>query len=102
MTTRFHKSPKPLSTIQCRFDNAISLAMELRRIVVAQLVTRDDFPSLEAAIAAIPIAADEYAWLCARIRNASCYVTEREFSAAGYELTLIANRLRTRASLLQR
>jgi hypothetical protein len=101
MTTRFNTSSNRRSAIQCRFDNAISLAMELRRVISAELVTSDGFPFLEAAIEAMPIAADEYAWLCTRIRNASCYVAEREFSAAGYELTLLANRLRTRASLLR-
>jgi hypothetical protein len=101
MTTRFNKAPKAPSTIECRFDHAIALAVELRRVVLAQLVTRDCLRSLEAAIAAIPIAAAEYSWLRTRLCNAWGYVAEREFAAAAYELTLLVNRLRTRARLLQ-
>jgi hypothetical protein len=100
MTTRFNISCTTHSSIQRRFDNAIALAMELRRIVSAQLLGPDGFRSLELALEAIPIDVDQHAWLSTHVRNARDYLDQQECDAAAYELTLLVNRLRTQASLL--
>jgi hypothetical protein len=87
MTARFNKSPKARSTIECRFDNAIAVAMELRQVVLAEILSPDGFRSLELAMEAIPIAAEEYAWLSTRLRNAKGYLDQQECCAGAYELT---------------
>jgi hypothetical protein len=86
---------------KCRFVEAIALAARLRARVLANLATENDFRSLERAVEAIPIAADEYAWLHTRARNAKDYYRQQEHYAAAYELALVANRLLTRCRFWQ-
>jgi hypothetical protein len=82
-----------------RFVEAIALAARLRARVLANLAAEHEFRSLERAVEAIPIAADEYAWLQTRVRNAEDYNRQRELHAAAYELALVTNRLLTRNGL---
>jgi hypothetical protein len=99
MSRQLVRSSAIAPAAKCRFVEAIALAARLRARVLANLATEHDFRSLERAVEAIPIAADEYAWLQARVRNAKDYKRQQEHHAAAYELALVTNRLLTRNGL---
>jgi hypothetical protein len=99
MTRQLTSSSEIAPATKGRFVEAIAIAARLRARVLANLATKDDFRSLERAIEAIPIAADEYAWLQTRVQNAKDYNRQQELHAAAYELALVTNRLLTRNGL---
>jgi hypothetical protein len=99
MTTPSDTSRQTAPITKARFVEAIALSARLRKLVRSQLATDQDFRMLEQAIEAIPIATDEYTWLCARVRNARDYTRRRELCAAAYELALVTNRLLARRRL---
>jgi hypothetical protein len=101
MTTPSITSRQSVPTTKFRFVEAIAICARLRKLVRSQLSTVSDFRSLERVVEAIPIAADEYTWLRARVRNARVYTQQRELGAAEYELALVANRLLTHRRLWQ-
>ena len=101
MTRQIHTSREIAPATKCRFVEAIALSAWLRKRVRANHATDVDFHSLERAIEAVPIAADDYTWLQTRVRNARVYIEQRELCAAAYELALVANRLLTRRRLWQ-
>jgi hypothetical protein len=101
MARQLTRSSEIAPETKSRFVEAIAIAARLRARVLANLATAHDFRSLERAVEAIPIAADEYTWLRTRVRNANDYNRQQEHHAAAYELALVTNRLLTRCRMWQ-
>jgi hypothetical protein len=82
------------TTLATRFRQASEFATRLAMAAADQRARFAQFIDAETLIAALPIAADEYACVRNRLRNALQYYEGGESGAASYELRLLAGLLK--------
>ena len=80
----------PSHSFEALFRRAAEMVAELARTVTARRDSRSLFATVEQELAALPLAADEYALVRCRLHNARRYTHEGEPGAAGFELGLMA------------
>ncbi len=90
------RPPKPTNcrTLTDMQRQASELALRLGATVSARRAKFQQFIEAETVFSALPIAADEFAVVQSRLRNALNYYDAGEFGAASYELRLLAGLLK--------
>jgi hypothetical protein len=100
MTRRLKPFELSSHSTRDRFNRAICFASEVGLSIRSGGATLSVFLCLEQVIETLPVATDDFAWLCNRVRNAGEYFASRQIFAAAYEIDLVTKRLRARRRLI--
>lgn len=80
-------------TSQNAFERLSSKISQFARMIRVRRWSLSQFEEIESDLATLPLASDEYAVACCRLRNARNCTFQGEYGAAHYELKLLANGL---------
>lgn len=93
-----HPRTRHSETLTAMYRQASEFALRLAAAVAEQRARFQQFIDAETIFSALPIAADEFAAVRSRLRNALRYYDGGESGAAIYELRLLAGLLKPRPS----
>ena len=95
MIRRLQSAPPPLEATELTtlFQDAARKVYGLAHAIASRQSSKALFDRAEAALAGLPLAADEFSVAIRRLQNAANYQRQGELGAATYELRMLAKAL---------